>query len=103
MAQFDLREVAPGMTGAARYLLELQADPVDELGLCIVVPVKTADQVSSFVRRIHIPFNYGDERLVICMAELVSLPERMLGPVRGNAAQLRSSITEAIDFVFAGF
>ena len=104
MAQFDIFENPDGKTNQAiPYLLDIQADLLDDLATRVVVPLVEASAMGKAVSHLHPGFTIENVRVFMSTAELAGISARSLGKKVGSLADKRPEIIAALDFLFTGF
>lgn len=99
MARFDVY-ARPGGSG---YVLDIQADVLDQLNTRIVVPLLPLSDAPSPAKRLNPVFDIGSVPHVMVTQFMAAIPLALL---RNPVASLRdrdSDIMSALDMVFVGF
>jgi toxin CcdB len=99
MARFDVFS----NTGGDGYLLEIQADLLDELKTRVVVPLVPASGDFKPLRRLNPVFTIGGKPYVMFTHLIATVPAANLGEPRVNLAALEEQIEAALDMLFRGF
>jgi len=99
--RFDVYKMPKG--GKPGYLLDVQADLVEELKTRIVVPLYTDARLPVIFRDLNPWFDVLGERVVMMTQELASIEKRHLRRPVASIAQCREEITRALDLLFTGF
>ena len=103
MAQFDVYENPNEEANqTVPYLLDLQADLLDNLATRVVAPLVAAALVGRAVNHLNPRFKVNDS-VVLSTAELAGVPTSVLGEKIGSLKEQRSEIIAALDFLFTGF
>ena len=104
MAQFDVYpNPEPSQKDKIPYLLEVQADLLQDLNTRVVAPLYDMDVANRpQVRGLTPVFEMGGRQVVMITPELAGVPSRRLPPKIGSLAQERSVIVAAIDLLFTG-
>ena len=102
VAQFDVHAVSEADAGYAPYLVELQTDLVSELDAVIVAPLVRHADAGPMLHKLYPVIAFGDDQLVLRVAELVSLPRSALGRKVGSIKSDRDALTAAVDLLFFG-
>lgn len=103
MAQFDVH-----MSPAERrhegipYLLNIQSDLLDHLGVRVVVPLLRSDGGEVMVRRLNPTFQVEGASVIMLTQLIGGMPVGVLGDVIANLAGERSTIIDAIDVLISG-
>lgn len=104
MAQFDVYENAnPDTRQSIPYLLDLQADLLDNLSTRVVVPLITVDAMGRAARHLNPQFKIEKSTVIMSTAELAGVNMRVLGDKVCSLKDHRVEIMAAVDFLFAGF
>ena len=85
------------------FLLDVQADLLDELDTRVIVPLLPETPKRKPVRRLNPTFLIEGKSYVMYSQLLVALPKRMLTARRGNLSRHHDEIVAALDMVFQGF
>jgi len=89
--------------GGAGYLLDVQADVLNELNTRIVVPLLPLAQAPLPAQRLNPVFEIGDEPHVMVTQFMAAVPRPLLrNPVASLLGQ-DSEIMAALDMVLVGF
>ena len=104
MAQFDVYENPNEETNqTVPYLLDLQADLLDNLATRVVVPLVAATLIGRAVKHLNPRFKVKDDLVFISTAELAGVPRSALGEKVASLKKKRNEIIAALDFLFTGF
>ena len=104
MAQFDVYDNPnPATKQTIPYLLDIQADLLDNLTTRVVVPLITASAMGKAAKHLNTQFKIKRAVLVMSTAELAGVSVNMLGEKVCSLKQQRSEIIAALDFLFTGF
>jgi toxin CcdB len=104
MAQFDVYENQNQETNQEiPYLLDVQAELLDNLATRVVVPLITASAVDKAVKHLNPQFEIRRAPVYMSTAELAGVPVRILGEKVGSLKDRRDEIIAALDFLFTGF
>jgi len=98
MARYDVHP-NPDSPG---YLLDVQADLLDDLNTRVVVPLMPATQAPAPAKRLNPVFDIGSEPHVMVTQFLSAVPCAILSPAVTNLAQHDTSITSALDILLTG-
>ena len=88
--------------GDVLYLLDVQADFLDNLELRVVVPLVREQSLKVRNLRLNPSFVVEGEQVVMSTSEIVGMSKRHLGPKVGSLAEQRYDILAALDFMFTG-
>ena len=103
MAQFDVYRNPNAATNSyIPYLLDLQADLLDQLSTRIVAPLHTTASISKPLRHMNPALEFDGESYVLSTAEMAAIQVAVLGKPVGNMQSYRDEIIQALDFVFTG-
>jgi toxin CcdB len=104
MAQFDVFENPnPETNLAIPYLLDVQADLLDDLLTRVVVPLIAASAMGKAVKHLNPQFTIHNTTVFMSTAELAGIPIQALGKKAGSLKDQRQEIIAALDFIFTGF
>ena len=99
MARFD---VYPNPEGAG-YLLDVQANLLDQLNTRVVVPLLLADASPVPAATLNPVFRIGDTLVVMVTQFMAAVPTRLLRQPVANLESARGEIVAAMDLLFQGF
>ena len=85
------------------YLVDVQADLLDELKTRVVVPLVPASPDFRPVRVLNPVITVGGKQFVMLTHLIATVPAGKLGEPRANIAALRDQIDAALDMLFGGF
>lgn len=104
MAQFDVYENRnPESKQTIPYLLDVQADLLDNLATRVVVPLVTASSTGKAAKNLNPQFNIKRVSVVMSTAELAGVHQQVLGEKVCSLKEQRNEIIAALDFLFTGF
>lgn len=104
MAQFDVYENQnPETKEAIPYLLDLQADLLDNLTTRVVAPLVTVAAMGKAAKYLNPQFNIHQTALIMSTAELAGVSLHVLGDKVCSLKEHRAEIIAALDFLFTGF
>ena len=104
MAQFDVYQNLNEETNqTVPYLLDLQADLLDNLATRVVVPLVAATLIGRAVQHLNPRFKIKGEAVFMSTAELAGVPRSALGEKVASLKEKRNEIIAALDFLFTGF
>ncbi len=103
MAQFDVH-TNPNSTTKKNipFLLDVQADLLDNLATRVVVPLYAASVFGSPAKHLNPKFQIKRKAVVMSTAELTDVPVSGLGERVVNLQQERETIIAALNFLFTG-
>ena len=104
MARFDVYE-NPNLASKAEapYLLDVQADLLDNLATRVVVPLIKISAMGKTAKHLNPRFTINKEQLVMSTAELAGIPVSDLGEKSGTLKERQDEIIAALDFLLSGF
>ncbi len=97
MARFDLYPADLG------YLLDVQADLLDNLNTRVVVPVMPFAKAPRPASILNPVFDIHEEPHVMVTQFLSAVPLHVLGKPSGSLLTRSDQITRALDFLYQGF
>lgn len=104
MAQFDVYENGnPETKTTIPYLLDLQADLLDNLSTRVVVPLITVAAMGKAAKHLNPQFKIKRITVIMSTAELAGVSQHILGDKVCSLKEHRSEIIAALDFLFTGF
>ncbi len=104
MAQFDVyTNPNPATKRAIPYLLDVQADLLDDLATRVVVPLYATTAATKAAQHLNPRFQVKRTTVIMSTAELAGVPLAALGERVGSFQQHRSEIIAALDFLLSGF
>jgi toxin CcdB len=104
MAQFDVyANTNPETSRIIPYLLDVQADLLDNLATRVVVPLITASAMGNSAKHLNPQFKIGKNKVVMSTAELAGITVKILGVRICSLKEHRNEIIAALDFLFTGF
>ncbi len=98
MAQFDVHR-NPSGNG---FLLDIQADLLDELKTRVVVPLIALSHLPKPAKRLNPVFSVARRRYVMATQFMAAIPAGELGKPVGTLAVHRDEIIAAIDVLLSG-
>lgn len=99
MARFDVY----ANPGGAGYVLEVQADVLDSLSTCIVVPLMAVADAPVPAKRLNPVFEITAVPHVMVTQFMAAIPRALLRNPVTNLAGHDSEIMAALDMVLVGF
>ena len=104
MAQFDVYENPNEETNqTVPYLLDLQADLLDNLATRVVAPLVAVALMGGAVKHLNPRFKVKDKVVFMSTAELAGVPISALGEKAGSLREQRNEIIAALEFLLTGF
>ncbi|BDV43871.1 plasmid maintenance protein CcdB [Geotalea uraniireducens] len=104
MAQFDVYENQNQETKTTiPYLLDVQADLLDNLSTRVVVPLITAAAMGKAAKHLNPQFTIRRITVIMSTAELAGINLHVLGDKVCSLKEHRAEILAALDFLCAGF
>jgi toxin CcdB len=104
MAQFDVYENQnPETKELIPYLLDLQADLLDDLTTRVVAPLLTVAAMGKPAKYLNPQFKIKQTTVIMSTAELAGVNQHVLGNKVCSLKEHRTDIIAAIDFLFTGF
>lgn len=101
MKQFDVCNNPSRNPGPTPYVIILQSDLLDELRTCVVAPLRHVEGSGLRETRFTPFINVQEQAFVLLVADLASIPVRLLTYV-DTAAPEREKIIGALDVLFTG-
>ena len=99
MARYDLYENPLG----DGFLLDVQADTLDELTTRVVIPLFLARSTPPKARRLHPVFNIAGVDYVLATQLITAVPASELRHSKDNLMHHHDDIVAALDMLFQGF
>jgi toxin CcdB len=104
MAQFDVYENQnPETKESIPYLLDLQADLLENLTTRVVVPLVTVAAMGKAAKYLNPQFKIKRTTVIMSTAELAGVNLNVLGNKVCSLREQRFEIIAALDFLFTGF
>lgn len=104
MAQFDVYiNPNPETKQSIPYLLDVQADLLDNLTTRVVVPLITVSAMGKAAKYLNPQFKIKRTSVVMSTAELAGVNLHFLGEKVCSLKEQRNEIIAALDFLFTGF
>lgn len=104
MAQFDVYENQnPDTKESIPFLLDLQADLLDNLTTRVVVPLITVAAMGKAANFLNPQFKVKGTTVIMSTAELAGVNLQVLGDKVFSLKEHRLQIIAALDFLFTGF
>jgi toxin CcdB len=97
MARYDLHP------DGENFLLDVQADRLDNLNTRVVVPVRLPEQAPLPARRLNPVFDIGGRRYVMVTQFTSAVLAGSLDAPTGDLRHEHDRITAALDMLFQGF
>ena len=94
----------PGSREECPYLVDVQADVLEELGTRVVIPLARAVELTGFPMVYLIPVvSFQGQPYALLTPQLAGVLREELGPQAGSLADQERVISAAIDFLLRGF
>lgn len=101
MAQFDLyRNPNPQTSDEIPYLLDIQADLLNHLSTCVVIPLSSSAKALNHLNPV---VSIEGKEVVLMTQEMAGIERRYLGEKVTSMSDYRSEIIASIDFLISGF
>ena len=84
------------------YLLDVQADLLDELATRAAVPLIRAERFGRRARGLHPAYEIGGNTVVMATHLIAAVPRTELGEVVASLKDHRAAVVAAIDVLLAG-
>lgn len=101
MARFDVYRLAG--RGEARFVLDVQADLLDELGTRVVVPLLLQTIAPKAAERLNPVFMIDGRPFVMMTQFMAAVPDRDLKKIVASLSLYQDDITQALDLLLTGF
>jgi toxin CcdB len=98
MARFDVYRDSDG-----NYLLNVQADLLDHLNTCVVVPLMRPRNAPRPAQHLNPTFRLGRTDLVMVTQFMAAVPRNVLKQKIGTLAAHHTEIVRALDMLMQGF
>ncbi|HEV2228964.1 MAG TPA: CcdB family protein [Steroidobacteraceae bacterium] len=105
MPQFAVyRNENPGSSEELPFLVDVQADVLEELNTRVVIPLARAAELTGFPTQYLIPVvAFQGQPYALLTPQLAGILRDELGPQAGSLADQERVISTAIDFLLRGF
>lgn len=104
MAQFDVyANTNPETNATIPFVLDVQAELLDDLTTRVVVPLITAPAMGKAAKHLNPQFKIKRTMVIMSTAELAGVPVNILGDKICSLKEQRYEIIAALDFLFTGF
>ncbi|MBU2539117.1 MAG: CcdB family protein [Proteobacteria bacterium] len=104
MAQFDVyANTNPDTKKIVPYLLDIQADLLEDLATHVVVPLIPFSVMGKAAKHLNPVFTIKKTKVVMSTSELAGVPTRILGEKVASLNDYRNEIIAALDFLFTGY
>lgn len=104
MARFDLyANPNPATRKTIPYLLDVQADILNNLATRVIVPLYAVSAMEKAVTHLNPVFSIKHTTVVMSTAELAGVAASGLGSPVGSLSEHRQEIIAALDFLLTGF
>ncbi len=100
MAQYDIHEWRGA--GNIRYVADIQSDFLSHLATRVVIPLRSANDVSSPLDTLHPVIRFETESYFLSAPEIVGTKRQNLGRVVGSVADRSLDVTRAVDMIMSG-
>lgn len=101
MARFDVYRLAG--RDEARFVLDVRADLLNELGTRIVVPLLLQKVAPKPAKRLNPLFMVNDQPFVMMTQFMAAVPERDLKKIVTSLSVYQDEITQALVLLLTGF
>lgn len=103
MGQFDVyRNPNPATRKTLPFLLDVQADLLDDLATRVVAPLLIASELDQPAKHLNPKFKVEGKAVVMSTAELAGVPLKALGEKVASLKHKREEIIAALDFLITG-
>ena len=99
MARYDVYS----FSGGTNFVLDVQADLLDDLNTRIVVPLLELSKAPKPAKRLNPTFEFEGVSYVLATQFLAAVPRSELRQPVTNFSNYSDDITNALDMVFQGF
>lgn len=105
MPQFAVyRNENPGSSEDFPFLVDVQADLLDELGTRVVIPLAKSAELAGFPMLYLSPVvTFQGKPYALLTPQLAGIMREELGPQTGSLADQQRVISAALDFLLRGF
>lgn len=105
MPQFAVyRNENPGSCDEFPFLVDVQADLLEELGTRVVIPLARSEALIDFPTQYLTPLiTFQGRPYALLTPQLAGISRDELGPQAGSLADQERAISTAIDFLLRGF
>lgn len=86
-----------------QYLLDVQANTLDYLNTCVVVPLRLPPYAPKPARRLNPAFSIDGRDHVMVTQFVTAVRREVLGEPSGNLSRHHDEIVAALDMLFQGF
>jgi toxin CcdB len=97
MARYDL------FRDSDQYLLDVQADALDHLDTCVVIPVRRPEDAPKPARRLNPSVMIDGKQFILVTQFATAIRRAELGERTGNLSRHHDEIVAALDMLFQGF
>jgi toxin CcdB len=98
------RNENPGSREEFPFLVDVQADLLDELGTRVVIPLAKAVELTGFPMRYLVPVvPFQGKQHALLTPQLAGILREELGPQAGSLADQARVISAALEFLLRGF
>ena len=99
MPRYDLYA---GVGDSSGYLVNIQADLLDQLPTCVVIPLLPHGAIKA-IRDLNPIVRIDDKEFILVTQQLSAVPRSILRRRVGSLAEWRDDITRALDLLLIGF
>lgn len=99
MARYDAYEVR----GNPGYLLDVQADVLDQLQTRVVIPLQLLGNAPQTADRLNPRLRVGDQTVILATQFISAIPRRSLSKPVDHLGHFADDIQNALDFLLIGF
>jgi len=104
MAQFDVYpNPNPETKQTIPYLLDVQADLLNNLATRVVIPLYSVSAMSKAAKHLNPQFSIKRTTVILSTAELAGITVNNLGDKVCSLKEHRNEIIAALDFLISGF
>lgn len=96
MARYDL------FSDGDQYLLDVQADALDHLNTCVVIPVRRPENAPKPARRLNPSVLIDGKQFILVTQYATAMRRSELGEHAGDLSQHYDEIVAALDMLFQG-
>jgi toxin CcdB len=101
MAQFDVyRNTNPSTSEELPYLIDIQAQLLNHLSTCVVIPLSTKAKPLKHLNPIVV---IEEKNVVLMTQEMAGIERALLGERVASLSGERGEIIAAVDFLISGF
>ena len=86
-----------------RKLTVVLQSEIHDLDTVLVAPLERESDLYQPMRGLHLPLEFGGERLLLIVPGMGAVDHRLLSEPIGNVAYMRDRITRSVDLLMQGF